>query len=136
MISNLQSKKRHEWNVNNFPKYLFMRWERITFHLWKFSSQSFWNQEHCKLIVFEDISTYFCTRFSKLLYSVLGLNFGRELCHISIFLNFWLVYVAKLIDFKLQIASKARFSETSPAISHLLKVGFNSENRENTLNLC
>ena len=43
--------------------------------------------------------------------------------------------VVKLIDFKLQTASKTPFREPSPAISHLLKFAFSPEKRENTLNV-
>ena len=43
--------------------------------------------------------------------------------------------VVKLMDFKLQIASKISFRKPSPAISHVLKFAFCPENRENTLNV-
>ena len=39
------------------------------------------------------------------------------------------------MDFKSQTASKIPFREPSPAISRLLKVAFNPEKRENTLNV-
>ena len=83
LISNLRSNERHEWNLKDFPKYLFIRWEGIIFHSWKFSSQSFRSQEHCKLIFLEDISTCFNPLFSKLLHNVLWLIFG----HYKHFLN-------------------------------------------------
>ena len=89
LISNLQSKERHEWSLNDFPKYLFIMWEGIIFHLWKFSSQSFRSQDHCKLITFEDISTCFNPPFLRLWDSVLRLIFGREECHINFFWIFW-----------------------------------------------
>ena len=78
----------NEWNFTDFLKYLFIRWEGIIFHSRKFSSQSFLSQENCKLIIFEDISTCFSRRFSKLLHSVLWLIFGCEECHINVFVDF------------------------------------------------
>ena len=38
------------------------------------------------------------------------------------------------MDFKPQIVSKTPFTDTSPAISHLLKFAFSLGKRENTLN--
>ena len=43
--------------------------------------------------------------------------------------------VVKLMDFKLQTASKTPFSEPSPALSYLLKFAFSPEKIENTLNV-
>ena len=57
----------YEWNLNDFLKYLLIRWEGIIFHSWKFSSQTFWSQEDCKVKVFEDMSTCFSPPFTKLI---------------------------------------------------------------------
>ena len=46
-----------------------------------------------------------------------------------------IVSIVKLMDFNPQTASKTPFGESSLAISHLLKVAFSPEKREDTLNV-
>ena len=45
-----------------------------------------------------------------------------------------MVSIVKLMDFNPQTASNTPFREPSPAISHLLKIAFSPEKRENILN--
>ena len=97
LITNLRSKQRHERNLNYFSKYLFISWEGIIFHWWKFWSQNVRHHENWKLIIFKCISVCFSPPFSKLLHSLLWLIFRREEYHINLLSILYLLWMYLVI---------------------------------------
>ena len=55
---------KFEWTLNFFPKYWRIRWSGINCHWWKLLSNNLFIQEHCKLTIFERISTFFRPPYS------------------------------------------------------------------------
>ena len=49
---------KFEWNLKLSPSFDFIRWNGVTFQLGVALSYSFLNQEHYKLIIFDDILTF------------------------------------------------------------------------------
>ena len=70
LVSNLASYDRLECNLKFLPNVMQIKYYGITFDSWKFSSYNVLTPEHCKLITFKLISTFFRPSISKLLHKV------------------------------------------------------------------
>ena len=93
-VSNLESYEGSERNLKFSPSFMQIKrngtyenlWKPSI--LWKFSSYNFLTQEHCKLIVFKLISTFFRRLVSKVLDRILCFNLGSEFYQNKFFVYF------------------------------------------------
>ena len=71
-------KSRLEWIIQHSLKIFLIKVQGIIFHLWKLSSYNFLTQEHCKLIIFDFMSTFFNPPYWKSLQMVSCFTFQKD----------------------------------------------------------